>query len=180
MFRRDERKKLYEYLVRSQAADLYRFAFRLCGERETAQDLVQETYGEAWRSLDKLRETDKARAWLFTILRYRHAHFQRDSGRRQRELVPLELADSVADCTGADILDTLAGRDDLQKALDSLHSRFKEPFLMVFLEGLSCAETARQLGVPLGTVLSRIHRARTMLRQALNNLDVQRGENARD
>jgi RNA polymerase sigma-70 factor (ECF subfamily) len=171
MFRKDERKKFYELLVRSHAADLYRFAFRLCGERETAQDLVQETYSEAWRSLDSLRETEKARAWLFTILRYRYAHLQRDSGRRERKLAPLELAHSKADCEGDDMLDKLASQDNMQKALDSLHSRFREPFLMVFLEGLSCAETARQLGVPLGTVLSRIHRARTMLRQVLDKRD---------
>ena len=55
MFRKDEKKKFYELLVRTHAADLYRFAFRLCGERETAQDLVQESYSEAWRSLDSLR-----------------------------------------------------------------------------------------------------------------------------
>ena len=171
MFRKDEKKKFYELLVRTHASDLYRFAFRLCGERETAQDLVQESYSEAWRSLDSLREMEKAKGWLFTILRYRYAHLQRDSGRRERKLAPLELADSTADSSSDDMLNKLAGQDNLQKALDSLHSRFKEPFLMVFLEGLSCAETARQLGVPLGTVLSRIHRARTMLRQALDKLD---------
>jgi DNA-directed RNA polymerase specialized sigma24 family protein len=55
----------------------------------------------------------------------------------------------------------------LQKALDTLESRYKEPFLMVFLEGLSCREAAEELDIPLGTILSRIHRARSFLRGAI-------------
>jgi len=172
MFRKDERKKFYELLVRSHAVDLYRFAFRLCGERETAQDLVQETYSEAWRSLDSLREVEKARAWLFTILRYRNAHLVRANGRRVAKSAPLELAENQPDNPGESMLEELADKDNLQRALDSLDTRFKEPFLMVFLEDLSCAEVASQLDVPLGTVLSRIHRARTMLRQRLDKLDI--------
>ena len=176
MFRKDERKKLYELLVRTHAAELYRFAYRLCGERETAQDLVQETYGEAWRSLDSLRERDKARSWLFSILRYRYAHLQRGSGGRERKMEPLELAEKIAGGPGDEVLERLSGRDYLQKALDNLDNRFKEPFLMVFLEGLSCAETARQLDIPLGTVLSRIHRARSLLRRSLDRLDNKENE----
>lgn len=59
-------------------------------------------------------------------------------------------------------------RDALQRALDRLDVRFKVPFLLVFLEGLTCQETADELGLPLGTVLSRIHRARVALRASLD------------
>jgi len=171
MFRNDEKKELYELLAHTHAAELYRFAYRLCGERETAQDLVQETFSEAWRSLESLRERDKARSWLFSILRYRYAHLQRDSGRRERKMETLELAEKEAGGPEEEVLERLSGRDYLQKGLDHLDNRFKEPFLMVFLEGLSCAEAARQLDIPLGTVLSRIHRARSLLRKKLDRLD---------
>ncbi|MFH1069014.1 MAG: RNA polymerase sigma factor [Candidatus Glassbacteria bacterium] len=165
----EDKKDFYELLVRSHAADLYRFAYRLCGERETAADLVQETYSEAWRSLPSLRQPEKARSWLYSILRYRYAHLQRDKGRREVRVGPLELAEMAVDEKSSGLLDSIASRDRLQKALDELGDRFKEPFLMVFLEGLSCAETAEVLGVPLGTVLSRIHRARNQLRRCLDN-----------
>jgi RNA polymerase sigma-70 factor (ECF subfamily) len=75
----------------------------------------------------------------------------------------------AVDEKSSDLLDSIAGRDRLQKALDKLDDRFKEPFLMVFLEGLSCAEAAEVLGVPLGTVLSRLHRARNQLRRCLDS-----------
>jgi RNA polymerase sigma-70 factor (ECF subfamily) len=60
--------------VREYSNDLYRFAFRLCGNADTADDLVQETFYHAWKCIDKLRHKAKARAWPFQIRRYRYAH----------------------------------------------------------------------------------------------------------
>jgi RNA polymerase sigma-70 factor, ECF subfamily len=160
------RTKLYEFMVRTCSNDLYRYAYRLCGRHDTAQDLVQETFSEAWKSLDSLREESKARSWLYSILRYRNAHLHRERKRnREYDHDPLEFNDVPDNAGGRDALEELADIDSLQKALDRLDGRFKEPFLMVFLEGLTCAEAAEQLGVPLGTVLSRIHRARAALRE---------------
>jgi RNA polymerase sigma-70 factor (ECF subfamily) len=149
----------YEALVRTHAADLYRCAYRLTGARATAEDLVQETFSEAWRRLETLRCSQAARAWLFAILRHRHAHLVRGASRRP---------------TVASGIDELAGvaRDEangLQRALDQLDERVKVPLLMVFLEGLTCQETADALGLPLGTVLSRIHRGRAALRETLDH-----------
>ncbi|HLA39685.1 MAG TPA: sigma-70 family RNA polymerase sigma factor [Candidatus Glassbacteria bacterium] len=172
MSRSKDRQELYELLVRTHAAELYRFAYRLCGEHENASDLVQEAYSEAWRSLDSLRQPEKARAWLFSILRYRYAHLQRDNGRRETSVEPQELAEMAVDEKSGRLLEAIAGRDGLQKALDGLDDRFKEPFLMVFLEGLTCAEAAEALGVPLGTVLSRIHRARHQLKSNLDRNEI--------
>lgn len=154
-----EPEQRYEALVRTHAADLYRCAYRLTGARTTAEDLVQETFSEAWRALASLSSAQAARAWLFAILRHRHAHLVRGASRRP----------TVA--TGVDEL-VATVRDDatqsaLQRALDRLDERFKEALLMVFLEGLTCQETADALGVPLGTVLSRIHRGRAALREHL-------------
>jgi RNA polymerase sigma-70 factor (ECF subfamily) len=97
---------------------------------------------------------------LFRILRNRHAHVVRAASRRP---APSAGVDALADA-GTEPPD----RPALQRALDELDERFKIPFLMVFLEGLTCQETADELGIPLGTVLSRVHRARVALRTALD------------
>jgi RNA polymerase sigma-70 factor (ECF subfamily) len=158
----ESERELYARLVRNYAADLYRFGFRLCGDAHLAEDLVQETYGEAWRGRGRLRERSKARAWLFQILRYRYAHHMRARGRR-----PRVVGSDVGDGVGTDPNVTVGNRDELQRALDALDDRFKIPFLMVFVEGLSTKECAAALEIPTGTVLSRLHRARAALRTTL-------------
>lgn len=151
--------ELYAALVRAHAADLYRYAVRLTGDTDFAEDVVQETFQEAWRGLAGLRSPEAGRAWLFQIMRNRHAHGVRAASRRP------------APSSGIDELSQTCGdapdRSALQRALDDLDARFKTPFLMVFLEGLTCQETADALGIPLGTVLSRVHRARAALRVTL-------------
>src|SRR5579884_205408 len=79
MAQTDPRYQQYEQWVRAFSAELYRFAYRLTGKRETAEDLVQETFVEAWRSLENLKKPDYPRAWFFQILRYRYAHLIRDN-----------------------------------------------------------------------------------------------------
>jgi RNA polymerase sigma-70 factor, ECF subfamily len=150
----------YETLVRAHAADLFRFAYRLSGTHAAAEDLLQETFSEAWRCIEQLRTPSAGRAWLLQILRHRHAHQQRGAARRPTLGGDVDVLESrEQDCSM---------RDDLQGALDELDDRFKVPFLLVFLEGLTCQETADALGLPLGTVLSRIHRARVALRASLD------------
>ena len=106
------------------------------------------------------------------MLRYRYAHWLRDSGRRVRPKASVEEMAGVLSAPGVDVLSLLSQREALQGALDALDERYKESFLMVFLQGLSCRETAERLDVPLGTVLSRIHRARSFLREHLRTLDL--------
>lgn len=162
-------RQLYERLVHEHAEELFRIAFRLTGQRETAEDLVQETFTEAWRSLPDLREPASARAWLFRILRFRHTHLLRDSGRLPQVDDSVEFVRDV-DLPSDDVPiggDTLS--ESLQGALDAMDERFKVPFLMVLLLGVSCREVAQELDLPLGTVLSRLHRARQFLRQRLSD-----------
>ena len=166
--RERQRREVYNNWVRDCARELYTFAYRLCGESSDAEDLVQETFYHAWRSMDKLRDQKKVRPWLFQMLRYRYAHWLRDSGRRLQPKVSLDQVGQVA-VSGLKIPDALSLRESLQQALDALECRYKEPFLMVFLEGLTCRETAEALEIPVGTVLSRIHRARSFLRDRLGD-----------
>ncbi len=165
-FGRQAKAGRYEQWVREHSGDLYRFAFRLCGDADTADDLVQETFYHAWRGMGKLRQKEKARAWLFQILRYRYAHWARERSRRPVIAGSAEPLEEHAQ-TAATPFEVLANRESLQMALDALEDRFKLPLLMVFLEGLTCQAAAEYLDIPLGTVLSRIHRARRRLRRAL-------------
>jgi len=160
------RRILYEEWVRVFGADLYRMAYRLCGDTNTAEDLVQETFYHAWKDMSKLRDHSKARPWLFQMLRYRYAHMVRDQMRRIKADSIDSLAGQVADPSPSPLA-RLTDRDTLQVALDDLDERLKAPLLMVFLEGLTCREAAEALDIPLGTVLSRIHRARQRLRSTV-------------
>jgi RNA polymerase sigma-70 factor (ECF subfamily) len=166
-----ERKMLYEQWVDQWSIDLFRFAYRLCGKREIAEDLVQETFFHAWRSFDSLREASRARAWLFQILRFRYSHWVRADTRRPKLTAPLDAAGDPSGSDGGQMLERMALSESLQQALDGLDERYRVPLLMVFMEGLTCKETAEKLDVPLGTVLSRIHRARQTLKKTLSETD---------
>jgi RNA polymerase sigma-70 factor (ECF subfamily) len=162
-------REIFEDLVRDHAAELHRFAFWQTGDPEVAEDLVQESYYEAWRSIRTLRQPETARAWIFQILRHRYAHWLRTNRRRPQILMdPADLERAEGDdLRGRHALDVLENRDALESAFARLEDRYKEPFLLVFLEGLTCREAAELLDVPLGTVLSRIHRARRRRRSFL-------------
>jgi len=157
------RRALYEAWVGDHAADLYRMAYRLCGDADTAEDLVQETFYHAWKGMSQLREQDKTRAWLYRILRHRYAHWVRDRTRRVRAVSTDHPLEQVVD-PGPCALARLSRQDELQAALNELDDSMKTPLLMVFQEGMTCREAAEALDVPLGTVLSRIHRARQKIR----------------
>ena len=158
-------RSLYEQWVHNYAPELFRFAYRLTGNFQVTEDLVQETFAEAWKSIASQREPAKARAWLFQILRYRYAHLLRDARHR---LQPGPLADGI-DVASRErpALDSIADQENLRLALDALSPDVRETFLLVFMQGLKCREAAEQLDVPLGTVHSRINRARTALRSRL-------------
>ena len=162
-------RSVYESWVRDHSAGLYRCAYRLSGRADVAEELVQDTFVEAWRSIKSLRDAASARGWLMAILRHRYARWVRDEARRPSSggavggPASIENLPSAAPTPG----EALGQRDWLQAGLDSLDDRFKLPLIMVFMEGLSCEEAARALELPVGTVLSRLYRARQKLRECL-------------
>lgn len=167
-------RSFYEELVARYADDVYRYAYRLAGSVETAEDLSQETYVEAWRSIGSLRDPEKGRAWLCGILRHRYARWVRTAQRTPKLEISLEQLGDQVSVPDPEALEVLSRRELLQTALNNLEDRYKEPFLMVFLEGVTCREAAEHLKLPLGTVLSRIHRARQYMRASLQVLDPDR------
>jgi RNA polymerase sigma-70 factor, ECF subfamily len=163
----DSRTVRYESWVREYGGDIFRCALRLCGQRDVAEELAQETYFHAWRSIGSLREADRAKWWLLGILRHRYMHWLRDQKRLPASgpaaQARAELLRSNEDGPG----EGMERQESLQAALDVLEERYKTPFLLVFLEGFTCQQAADFLEVPLGTVLSRIHRAKRVMRERL-------------
>ncbi len=156
----------YEQWVTEHSEPLYRLAARLCGNADAAEDLVQETFYHAWRSMASLREPDRARGWLFRILRRRYSRWLRDQTRRLDRIGTTDSA-FVADKAASDGQPGAAMEREelLQRALEVLEERYKLPLLLVFLVGMTFQEAADSLDLPLGTVLSRVHRARQQIRQ---------------
>jgi len=160
---------LFDRWVDGHAPELYRFAYRLCGERATAEDLVQEAFYDVWRQRESLKAVREPRAWLFLILRRRYLRLRRMEQRRPW-LVSL-AADRVPSAQTPRPDERIETADSLQSALDGMSDLFKLPLLMVFAQGMTCAQAAEQLDVPLGTVLSRIHRGKKQLREAIGRQD---------
>jgi RNA polymerase sigma-70 factor (ECF subfamily) len=144
---------------------LYGTACRLTRSREDAEDLVQETYLRAMRSFDRYTPGTNARAWLFTILHRARVDALRRQGRTPTT-VELE-----ADGPGAPAVQdpALAPLGGLERALQELPESLRSAVLLRDVEGFSYREIADILEVPLGTVMSRLHRGRAALRQSLGD-----------
>ena len=156
------RQQQFEALVRAHSGELYRYAYWLCGESAQAQDLVQETFLRAWRSLDSLRETVAAKAWLTTILRREHARlFER------KPMPTTDLAD--LDLTDAGPRDPSAPGEDavMRAAIAQLEPKYREPLVLQVLGGFSCEEIAEQLGITEAAVMTQVFRARQKLKSML-------------
>jgi RNA polymerase sigma-70 factor (ECF subfamily) len=155
---------------------LYRVALRLTRVQADAEDLVQETYLKAFRAADRFEPGTNLRAWLFTILHNTARNLARD---RARHAVSFdsEAVERAADATLdgiADTPETLLLRDtlapELQTAIDELPGAFRQAVWLRDVEEFSYAEIATVLGVPIGTVMSRISRGRRMLFERLHHL----------
>lgn len=143
---------------------LYRVAYRLVGNPHDAEDVVQDTFRSAWVSRHLFDASRSERAWLLAILRRRVADAWRK--RDGRETPMGDGALDVAARRSADpMADELSG--EVQRALGRLPQEVRETLLLVVVGELTHQEAADLLGVPLGTVLSRVSRGRTRLRQYL-------------
>lgn len=163
----DPHRAKYEQWVRAYAPALYRYAYRLAGNRHVAEDLLQETFVEAWRSIEKQTKAEGARGWLFQILRHRYSHYLRDTRSHRQTRSLGQSQDEHPPDSFPLPLEKLADQDALQMAMAALNPSIRQTLLMVFVEGLTCRETAASLQIPIGTVLSRLDSARRSLRQAL-------------
>ena len=145
---------------------LRRYARALTGDDNRADDLVQDCLERAWSRIKLWRQDDDIRAWLFTIM---HNIFANLARRHSREPVFLPLPDE--DSHGADqpLHDYALNLRDLKRALDALPEDQREVILLIGLEQLSYQEAAHVLGIPTGTVMSRLSRGRERLRRYLQD-----------
>lgn len=153
----------FHVLIEEHASALYRLAYRLVGSPHDAEDIVQETMRSAWTSRERFEQGRGERAWLAAILRRRVVDRWRRSGR-----IPVAAGERVMD-VACEAEDPLAHEytDEMQYALSKLSPELRESLLLVVVGELTHQQTADELGVPLGTVLSRVSRARRRLRQHL-------------
>lgn len=152
-----------ERLVREHYASLYRYAYRLAGCAADAEDLTQEAFCTAQRKLAQLRDSAKAKAWLFSILR--HAYLHRLRADKHQRFVPVESLPDLPE-PPPDPLPPVEP-DKLQNALGELPEAFRTPVILYYFEEFSYRDIAEQMDLPLGTVMSRLARAKAHLRARL-------------
>lgn len=161
----------FEQAALAEADALYRTALRLTRQPAEAEDLVQETYLKAFRQEGRFTRGSNLKAWLFTILMNTFRNRQRDAARdvvevdsnvvERAELRP-EHGATPEELLLRDTLDT-----DLQQALDALPDAFRQAVWLRDVEEFSYADIASMLGIPPGTVMSRISRGRRLLFERL-------------
>jgi RNA polymerase sigma-70 factor, ECF subfamily len=161
----------FEQIVDRHTGVLRRHAARLAGRTEAADDLLQETYLRAWRSFATFTPGSNSRAWLFRILRNTYIDFRRAAARGVQTAGTPEAAEQVSVAAGTPemIIDTRLIAAPLQRALAAVPDRFRACVILVDLRGCSYVEVARVLGIPQGTVMSRLHRARAAMRRTLTS-----------
>ena len=147
-----------EELVRAYSPELYRYAYWLCGDRFVAEDLVQETFERAWNARMTLRERGAAKSWLYTILRHEHARLFE---RKRLDIAEGQDLDAIVDYRLGDA----AAGVEMRQALHSLPAAYREPLLLQVVGGFTCAEIAGVLGSSPGAVMTRLSRARQLLRR---------------
>jgi RNA polymerase sigma-70 factor (ECF subfamily) len=174
---RTELEARFELLARAHYPQIFRVAYRLCGTREEAEDLVQEALVEAFESFGRFTSGSHFDRWVFRIMRNTYI----DRVRRQPK-TPIESLDAgitsadgsvrfrdLPDLSSSADLELMARTLDgpIQEALDMLPEEFRLVVILTDIEGFSYEETSRIVGCPVGTVRSRLHRGRTILKEKL-------------
>ena len=158
------------------ADQVYRVARRLVGSREEAEDLVQETYARAFRSWRSYTPGTNMRAWLLRILTNlnvdRGRRIQRSPQTQALEETDYYLANKLASAAGEDVLeqDVVVERlsqDSVVNALADIQPQFREVVVLVDIGDFTYADAAQILDIPIGTVMSRLHRGRRALKAKL-------------
>ncbi len=156
---------------------LYNFAFHLTYDEDDANDLVQETYMKAYRFANSYVEGTNAKAWLFKILKNAFINEYRKKS-KQPNKVDYEDIVNYHDQEDVQLVGTLDLReeifqgmlgDEVTKAINSLPVDFRTVILLCDIEGFTYEEIAKIIDIPIGTVRSRLHRARQMLKELLED-----------
>ena len=175
--------QVFEEELLPHANAIYNFAFRLVLDEDEAKDLVQETYFKAFKFIDSFQEGTNAKAWLYRILKN---NFINDYRKKSKEPSKIDYQDVESIYNSDDVEETFTGSiavypfketigDEVSNALNSLPIEFRIVIILCDLEEFTYEEMAKILDIPIGTVRSRLHRARNLLRKKLLDYALTRG-----
>jgi len=174
--RLDAQSDSFEELAMPLFDQLYNFAHWLTRNREEAEDLVQETYAKALKGFSSFRSGTNFRAWIFRILR--NTFLTSRTGLKATMTLSLDSKEEPELAGEGDTPETIlmerSNRQLVQSAIDELPVYFREVVLLCEVEEMSYQEIAETLSIPIGTVMSRLSRARRTLRDGLR-LQFQKG-----
>ena len=149
-------------LVEQFSELLYRYAYRLTGNSVDAEDLTQQTCVTAQQKLHQLRTLGAARQWLLSIMRNSFLTSRRHPG-KTHSLEGIEETLSRDEAP-----EPLVDPNELQEALLELTEEFRSPVILFYFENFTYQEISKHMGLPIGTVMSRLSRAKAFLRQRLS------------
>jgi RNA polymerase sigma-70 factor (ECF subfamily) len=172
-----EKRQIFNNEFMPHITSMYNFGYKLTTDEENAKDLVQDTYMKAFRFINSFEKGTNAKAWLFRILKN---SFINDYRKRSKEPAKVDYqdvetiynSDSVDQNITVDLRsETMQNRigDEVTNALNSLAVDFRIVIILCDLEGFTYEEMAKILDIPIGTVRSRLHRARNLLKARLKS-----------
>jgi RNA polymerase sigma factor (sigma-70 family) len=180
-----EKQEIFDNEFLPHINSMYNFGYRLTLDRDDAKDLVQDTYFKAYRFIESFQRGTNAKAWLFRILKnsfindyrkkvkepnkvdYQEVESYYNSEEVDRQITPDLRVDALKDMIG----------DEISNALNSLDVDFRTVIILCDLEGFKYEEMAKILDIPIGTVRSRLHRARQLLKEKLSEYAKSMGYN---
>jgi RNA polymerase sigma factor (sigma-70 family) len=179
----EKKDRVFEKEFLPHIDSMYNFAYRITFDEDDAKDLVQETYLKAYRFIESFQEGTNAKAWLFRILKN---SFINDFRRKSKEPSKVdyqevetfynsdEFSEPITSDLRVDALKDMIG-DEVSNALNSLAIDFRTVIILCDLEGFTYEEMAKILDIPIGTVRSRLHRARNLLKEKLKSYAISMG-----
>ncbi len=180
-----EKERIFEKEFLPHIGSMYNFAYRLTFNEDDAKDLVQETYLKAFRFLNSFQQGTNAKAWLFRILKNSFINdFRKKS--KQPAKVDYQEVESYYNSDDVDVSMTTDLRvetvqhmigDEVSNALNVLAVDFRTVIILCDLEGFTYEEMSKILDIPIGTVRSRLHRARNLLKEKLQKYAKSMGYN---
>jgi RNA polymerase sigma factor (sigma-70 family) len=178
-----EKQQIFNNEFMPHINSMYNFAYRLTLDQDDSKDLLQDTYLKAFRFIDSFQKGTNAKAWLFRILKnsfindyrkkskepskvdYQEVETYYNSEDVDRQITPDLRVEALRDMIG----------DEISNALNSLDVDFRTVIILCDLEGFKYDEMAKILDIPIGTVRSRLHRARNLLKDKLSTYAKQMG-----
>jgi RNA polymerase sigma factor (sigma-70 family) len=184
-YSQEEKNTIFDGEFMPHIDSMYNFAYRLTFDEDDAKDLVQDTYLKAYRFINSFEQGTNAKAWLFRILKNSFINEYRKKSKQPTKVDYQEVEtyynsddvdyQSTTDLRAESVKDMLG--DEISNALNSLAVDFRTVIILCDLEGFTYEEMAKILDIPIGTVRSRLHRARNLLKDKLRGYAQNMGYN---